>query len=275
MDLQVSRLRNFSALDLTNVVLSAPVLGTGWFSNGDEAQAGWADYPVDENFESATLHLAVEPSATSGFYRVETLPVDAIPPGPEVHFSGSTASVDVGAIQELLTEQSISVTVQVALPSDPLTDGSGNDRAEVLWEFGGGKGISLVLMGDQIVFSGASSISTDDWVNLSSTLNPEDFGNLAAIRLSLEHKASSTIFQLSHAVQNGSTSASVPEIRQFTGYIGTAKGGFGNYYAGNLNGVGGTAYGILATLPGGIEDISAWSSGNITYELAAYVAPVF
>ena len=225
-------------------------------------------FTSDPMMEKIVMRVAATNAIPHRFYRIRINALSDYIGAPTNYFSGTASnSVDFGPTQPLLNNQNLTLTVRTRLPAQPLAA----DKAQMLWKFGGSDGISLALMGNTLVFSGCTSTTLDGALNLSVVLNPSDFGKPITIRQTVANKISSTDFQLSYTVDGGSSGSTDVAIQLFVGYIGTANGSVGAT-GGKIPGISGAPYGLLATLPNGTSDISAWSAGPIRYEIVGTVA---
>ncbi|MCF7816682.1 MAG: sulfatase [Kiritimatiellales bacterium] len=230
--------------------------------------AGYPAFTFDPLMEQVVMRVTETNATPHRFYRIGINSLADYTGAPTNYFSGTAnPTATLGATQPILNDRDITLTVRAQLPAQPLAA----DKAQMLWKFGGSDGISLALMGDMLVFSGCTSTSLDGALNLSAVLDPSDFGKTITIRQTLDHKTSSTDFQLSYIVDGGSSGSTDVAIQFFTGYIGTATRSVGET-GGRIPGISGAPYGLLATLPNGTSDISAWSAGPIQYEIIGTVA---
>ncbi|MGE4490674.1 MAG: hypothetical protein AB7E95_14125, partial [Kiritimatiellales bacterium] len=229
---------------------------------------GYPTFTSDPMMEQVVMRVTEPGGVPHRFYRIKISSLGDYTDELTTYFSGAAGNtMDFGATQPTLNERDLTLTIRTQLPELPMD----LDKAQVLWKFGACNGISLVLMGDTLVFSGSSSVALAGALNLSMTLDSSDFGKPITIRQSLDHKVSSTDFQLSYTVDGGSSGSTDVAIQLATGYIGTAAGSIGSG-EGKVTGISGNPFGPLSTLPNGLDDVSGWSAGPIQYEIVGTVA---
>ncbi len=265
VDLSVTRPRHYQGLGVSYVVESSQSLDSPLWQAVTFREVASAQPLADGFGESASFRVDEEVATSASFYRLtEEALADYTIPSPL--FAGEATSANLanfGSGGLGLDNTRLTITVQAMLPTEPLLDGADQARAEVLWKIGGSTGISLVLLGDQIVFSAAKGINGQ--VNLVVALPPEDFGKLLTLRFTLEPKAAATLFELSGQVERGGEFV-VSEIKDLTNYMGNSNTWIGSHN-GTLTGVSGSSpFGPLAIFPQ-VSHIENWSSGSIRYEI--------
>ncbi|MGB6219755.1 sulfatase-like hydrolase/transferase [Haloferula sp.] len=260
--LSYSRPRNFQGSGISHTLQISDDLQWADAQTID-ASATELNLHEDGEFEDAIIEVEHSGAPERMFYRLSVAqPTDTSE--VELLYSGEASAANLGNLQTTLNAQSITVTTSATLPSEPVNDGAGSSKAEVLWKMGEDTGMSLVLLEDQIIFSGSSN--AEGTLNLWGQLDPTDFGKQMTARLSVEHKATGTIFELSVVVENGSH-FSTAALRSSMGYVGTEAATIGHLGNGKLTGLSGTPFGLLQTNLSGVGDALPWSTGNIRYEM--------
>jgi uncharacterized sulfatase len=269
IELGIVRRRNNQAANLVYTLESSSTLeANSWQSASSSPQS--IALLGDDTTEKFFVQVEENNTNTKSFYRVKTdIPAD-YSSGPALLFSGSSTSqspTNLGNQQSALNNKNLTFTVQTTLPSQAVSAGN----AELLWKSGGGTGLSLVMLGNQIVFT-ASTSSDSAALNLVGTLDPSDYGKSLTLRLTVEHKVTATLFNLSGAISGGSQFKDA-NVVPYNGYIGTASTRFTDLGSEtSFPGLSNAPTGLLNTNLSSTANVLPWSGGTIQYEIIETVA---
>jgi uncharacterized sulfatase len=272
VDLSIIRRRHYQSANLVYTLESSPSLeNPSWQPVDTTLQS--IELVGDDSTEKTMLQVNESASPEKSFYRVSVPAPADYSVGPTLYYSGTSTTenpINLGDLQTEINNTNLSLTIQATLPSQAPSSGS----AELLWKSGDSNGISLVLLGNQIVFSAYAPNDTAA-LNLIGTLDASDFGKQISLRLNLEHKVTKTLFNLSAKVTDGSSFMDA-NLTQTTGYIGTGNTRFSALNGdSNFPGISGAPDGILNTNLSGVSNILPWSTGLIQYEILGTIpAPI-
>jgi uncharacterized sulfatase len=269
VDLGIVRRRNFQGENLNYILESNSSLDPNAWQNATTTPQS-ITLVGNDTTEKLLVQVEENNSSSRIFYRVKTEVPSDYTSGPALLFSGSSTAQspsNLGDQQSTLNSKNLTFTVQTTLPAQAPSSGN----AQLLWKSGGGTGLSLVLLGDQIVFT-ASTSGSSSALNLVGSLNASDYGKTITLRLTVEHKITATIFNLSGVVSDGTQFVDA-NVTPYNDYIGSASTRFfaqGSDTA--FPGLSNSPNGLLTTNLSSVANILDWSGGAIQYEIIETVA---